>query len=548
MADETKTTAEATKTADTTKTAQDQGDKRSMPGFEGPVMRTMALEEDPNHHMEVLLAGRKRAKTATTQDAGDKKDGKDSRDEKAKTEEVKTTEKGDQKLTSGLTSLIADALKFRPARDEKAQEKAKEEVKTTEKKEAKEAKTTEVKAEEKKTVVTKKKAEPSAPDAMRIATEAAGAAAGEAVKQAMSKVSESHSRQSAAEDELPDDYKHDYEVAKYLAATNPKYKDAPKAVLNEFARTEEYARRWEEANPGKRFDANSEDHNEFYSTLDRPWDEHEFRDAEIGLRAEHIAEQKMSKSSAKLRELEERNAKSELSAITSQTVNTVAVLLAKTVDEAAHEVILKEGFPKLQESDPITADALIEALDRLSPRIQTAIFVDDPEQRITFDAKKNRDQAEWLNYLFQKEEEYSGRTDDKGRLFASRSEFVKLTPAQQARRWYLTPDHIISEMVADAVTEVKSKVEKDRERGKKVAAALGYVPREAKSTETDKKTDKSDATNKAEDEKPEKTTSSDGKPVSPSVGAGAKIDHQDNGKTTPYDDLWAKTGKILFGR
>jgi hypothetical protein len=543
---ETKTEQQTTQGADKTQATQT---REHRPGFDMPPQKAMGVEDDPNYKMQVLLSKRTR-KTP----AGDKEDGakKEEKDQKTDGAQAKAEVKEEPKPLSGLATLISEQLKFRGRKDDKADEKATEQGKTDEKKDEK---ATETKAgtgdkakEEPKTVVTKRKPVPQAADPMRVAAEAAGAAAGEAVKAAMSKVSGAQPKTTAAEDELPSDYRHDYEVAKYLAASNPKYKDAPQAILNEFARSEDYARRWEEANPGKAFDPNSEDHDEFYGSLGRPWDEHEFRNAEVDMRAEQIAEKKMGQSSAKLRELEERNARAELAPVAAQTINTVAVLLAKHANEAAHDVIVKEGFPKLQESDPITADALVEALDRLSPRIQTAIFVDDPDQRISFDPKKNRDQAEWLRFLFDKEAQYAGQQDERGRVFASRTEYVKLPPEQQARRWYLTADHLISDMVADAVEEVKSRIEKERERGKKVAAALGYVPKESKNGKSDKEATKDDASKTTETKKSDSSTPADTKPVSPSVGGGAKIDDQGNAKKTPHDDLWARTGKILFGR
>ncbi len=540
---ETKTDQQATQATQT---------REHGPGFDIPPQKPMGVEDDPNYKMQVLLSKRTRKSGATT---GTEKTEEVKKNEKGKeitAGEVKSGEKVEPVQLSGLATMISEQLKFRARKHDKAVERATERGKTEDKKDEK---ATETKAgtgdkakEEPKTVVTKRKPVLQAADPMRVAAEAAGAAAGEAVKAAMSRVSATQPNAGAAEDELPSDFRHDYEVAKYLAANNPKYRDAPEAILNEFARSEDYARRWEEANPGKAFDPNSEDHDEFYAGLGRPWDEHEFRNAEVDMRAEQIAEKKIGQSSAKLRDFEERNARTELAPVAAQTINTVAVLLAKHTNEAAHDIIVKEGFSKLQESDPITADALVEALDRLSPRIQTAIFVDDPDQRITFDPKKNREQAEWLRYLFDKEAQYSGQQDERGRIFASRSEFVKLPPEQQARRWYLTPDHLISEMVAEAVEEVKAKVEKERERGKKVAAALGYVPKEAKNGESDKGNQKTDASKTTETKKSDSSTTAETKPVSPSVGGGAKIDDQGSGKKTPHDDLWARTGKILFGR
>jgi len=547
MPPDTTTTTEETKTAETTQTTEKAPTRAYRPGFDIPVEKPMTPEDDPNHKMSVMLSRRTKKTEA--------KEGEKGNETEAKTEKTAETtakdgEKTETKPLSGLADLLSQNLKFRAKDGTKTTEKAKEEVKTEAKEEKTETNAAKTETKDQKTVVTKKKVEPTTADHMRIMGETAAAAASAAVTAAMPKVSTQQTKSESPEDSLQDDYKRDYEIAKHLATIDARYKDAPQKILAEHARVEDYARRWEQANPGKVFDPAGEDHNEFYASIERPWSDDEFVDARADMIAERKAAQKVSKLEEKQKAIEEREAKRELSGAAAQTVNTVAMLLAKNVDETAHELIVKDpqGFAKLQDNDPITADALVEALNALAPRIETAVLVDDPQQRISFDHKNNRDHKEWLDYLYDKEAQYAGQADDRGRIFASRNEFVKLPPAQQARRWYLTADHLISEMVADKVIEVKDRIQKERERGKKVAAALGYVPKESKNGETTKEAQKSDVTKTTETKKEETTTTTDTKPVSPSVGSGAKIDTQGEGKKTPFDDLWGKTGKILFGR
>lgn len=537
------TGTEATKTTETTKATETKLPSGYRPGFDMPPQPSQAPEDDPNFKLGTLLARRGKKEEAKTETKTTETGGKTTETAEKKAE---TT---DAKPSSNLADLIAKNLKFREPAAGKTEKKAEEGVKTDTKEVKSETKDTKAETKETKTVVTKKKAEPTVADHMRNAGEIAAAAASAAVTAAMPKTSATQTKTESPEDALQDDYKRDYETAKHLAAINSLYKDAPQRILREHARVEEYARGWEARNPGKAYDPEADEHEEFYQSIERPWSAEEFTDA----RADMIAEQKMAAKSAKLEEkqraIEEREAKRELTAAAGQTVNTVAMLLAQNVDEAAHNVIKEPGgFAKLQENDPITADALVEALDALSPRIQTAIFVDDPSQRISFDAKKNPEQKAWLDYLFEKEAQYAGQSDDRGRLFASRGEFVKLPPAQQARRWYLTVDHLISEMVADTVTEVKERIQKEREKGKKIAAALGYVPKPEANGAGGKDANKSDATKTTDTKSAETTTAAETKPVSPSVGSGAKIDTQGEGVKTKHDDLWAKTGKILFGR
>lgn len=505
-------------------------------------IKPMTLEDDPNHKMAMLIKkrgtkGEEKGNEAETKDA------------KTGEKDAKTTEKTETKPSSGLGDLIAGALRFRvdqPKKDEKKDEKSPEaKVDATKADEKK----TETKAADKKTIVTKKKPEPSTADHMRAAAMAAAEAATAAVTAALPKPVTQTSKTTAPEDELPDDFRYEFEVAKHLAAKNPKYKDAPQQILDEYAKRTQYADRWEAQNAGKIFNPKDPEHNEFEESMERPWSDHEFNRAAIQMEAKVLAAEEAAKDRGKIKAMEEREAIRELTGAAQQTVNSVAMILAENVDPAAHAVIKEpNGFAKLQENDPFTAEALVDELNQLAPRIQTAIIVDDPQQRVGFDADNNPDQKAWLKYLYEKEAQYAGHTDEAGRLFASRSQFVKLPPEQQARRWFLDVNHLISEMVADAVQNVKARVEKERERGKKVAAALGYIPKPE--TNGGKKDDpsKADASKKAEDKKPESTNNDNAKPASPAAGGGAKIDNQGGTPQTGVARVLGLTGNILFGR
>jgi hypothetical protein len=452
----------------------------------------------------------------------------------------KTEEKAETKPSSNLGGLIAEALKFR---SDKPKTPTEEPKKTAEPAKA-EDKKPELAKETPKTVVSKRKAEPAPPDPMRIASEAAAAAVKEAIGAMSPRAGVEKTATETRVDQLPDEFRHDYEVAKHLAATNLKYKGAEQEILNEVARTEEYARRWEDQNPGKAYNPKDAEHNEFYDAQVKPWSDYEFRAAERAMEAAPIDARHSAEIDAKLKKLEEENAKHQLSQVVGQTVNFVAIALARAVDEAAHGVIMKQGYNKLEESDPLTAEELVRTLNVLSPRIETAIQLDDPKGRIPFDPKNNAQHAQWLKFLFKKEHEFSGQRDAEGRLFATRNEFAKLPDAQREGRFYLTADHLVSEMVVDAAEEAKASIEQERERMKKMAARLGYVPAEQKNGEPSKSVASTEPKLKA----PETPSPDVSKPVSPSVGGGAKIDTQGEPKQTQVQNLLTATGNILFGR
>ena len=538
-----KTTTEQPKTTEAAKTNEGKLPPGFRPGFDIPPQRDVGMENDPNFKMREMLARRGKKKEGEVEAKPAETPGKP-----AETG-AKEAEKTETKTSPTLADLISKNLGFRTPGAAKPADKPKEEPKADTKAGDPPTKQADPPSSDKKTIVTKKKAEPVQPNALQIASEAAAAAATAAVTAAMPKTPAAQTKAESPADDLGDDYKRDYEIAQHLAEINPLYKDAPQRILREHARVEEYARGWEARNPGKAYDPEDDEHKEFYESIERPWSADEFTDA----RADMIAERKIAAKAAKLEErqraMEEKDAKRELAHTASQTINTVALLLAQHADQTAYDLIIKDkdGFAKLQESDPITAEALTGELDKMAPRIATAIALDDPQRRIAYD-KNDPEHDAFVRYLYEKEAQFAGQVDDKGRLFASRSDYVKLPPEQMARRWFLTTDHLISEMVSDGVTQVKTRVEKEKERAKKVAAAMGYIPKPETNGAGGKDGQKTDVTKTGDGRKTETTTTTDTKPVSPSVGSGAKIDNQGEEVKTKYDDMWARIQKNLFPR
>lgn len=506
-------------------------------------VRTLMPEDDPNHHMAQLISRRRVKKEA-------EKAAEEVKTEGAKTEEATTTPAEPPKAAPGLNNLIATALKMPVGAAEKAKEaKDAKDKATAEKAAAKAAETAAAPPAEPapKSIVAKKKAAttPAAPDITEITTAATTAA----VRALQSSPSKPPDAVRKPEDDLKPDDLHDYEVAVKLAEINPKYKDAPRVVLDQVRRSEQYATRWETANPGKEFDPDADEHNEFFDGLEKPWSDHEFRTAEIEMAAERVAAKSTRASDSRIKALEQDNARLELTPVIERTFTTAAGHLAKQLD--VYDKVANGSWDKFADEDPITAQAMADALGPLQPLIEAIVQIDDPKGRFPVDEKNPAHQS-WLNLLAEKEAAYAG-VENEGKTFATRIAYSRMTTAQRAKHWYLTPDLLVSEVVQDAVTVATERVKTEKERIKKMATRMGYtLPEHGRGTPQQEEGVTSATNGEATHTPPPRATTPTPasnepvKPVSPSVGSGAKIDTKGGAAPSGKAAAMAAIHNVLF--
>lgn len=498
-------------------------------GLETPALpppKQISPDDDPNLKLQQMVSRRKEAKPVEPPKPEDKKQAP---------EEPVT---GDSKKLSGL---IGKALGFRedktvPDPDKKAPEKPKEPESKTVKEPEK------PKEEPPKTIVKPKKPEKQPVQAQDLAAVAASAATA-AVRAVMPEMKGQPAVQSKPEDVLTAGDLHEFEVAGFLGATNPKYKDAQKVILEHAKKADAYATSWEASNKGKVFDPEDDEHDEFYTALKKPWSDAEFHSAEIEMTAEKATKKISEQYDRKIADLEMESARGGLAGVVERTVAVAAVLLAKKTGNDIYDRIAKNNFENFSEEDPITANALAEAVGQLKPLIETAIQLDDPKARFKFNPD-DEIHREWNRLMLEKESQFAGVDDHSGKRFATRSDFAKMGATERSKHWYLTTEHLIESLVEDASETVKSTVEKEKERQTKIALSLGFVPRE----DSSKTKDKPDATKNGKAHKEEEPKPDSTKPASPASGGGAKVDDRAAGNPAGTHKLLETTASILFRR
>lgn len=496
----------------------------------------MTPENDADHQLKQMISRRRKPAAPATPEAEAAKPGTAAAPAVSATltaEPPKAPDSEPKPPAAGFNDAVAGVFGWKPTPKKKAEPKPEEPA-------APEAPAEPAAAEPPapKTIVGKKKAAPAppaAPDITQITTAATTAAV-----RALQGSPKTDTAQRRPEADLAPEDLYDYEVAVKLAEINPKYKDAPKVILDHVKKSEAYAARWETANPGKVFNLKDDEHNEFYESLEKPWSDHEFRKAATKLETAEETEQIRREVGGKIKALEQDNARLELNPIIERTFIAAAGHMARQLE--VHDKLKAAGdFDKFAEEDPITAEAMASALGPIQPLIEAIVQIDDPKGRFPVDEKNPAHQA-WLQLLADKEAQFQGVESTDGKMFATRIAFSRMNDAQRARHWYLTPDHLVTELVQEAIATAAEKVKTEKERQKKIALSLGYVL----PTDTKPASAKTAATNGAIAAEHAAALPGVQKPVSPSVGSGAKIDTKGGATPTGRAATLAAMGDVLF--
>lgn len=355
-------------------------------------------------------------------------------------------------------------------------------------------------------------------DAAAIAREAATAAT-EAAMRTMRPAEPALADDRAFLADMADEDRRDYEIAEHLAKIDPRYANAPAIVKGLVQQAEDYAARWENANPGKTFNPSDEEHDEFYATQARPWSEAEFDDARVDMLAEKKAQQRDAQHKEAMASTQADVAHMELAPTVSKHFNDATLDIAKLVGDDVHQALTTGGWDALHQKDPIQSRVLAATLQELHPFVEAAIELDDPRGRIRNDPK-NPAHAQWNMVVNAGESRLTGVRLEDGRLFARREDYAKMTPAQQRQHWYLDTSMIIRGALDYAAEQVKTITESQRELLKQ----MGFVRQDTPPSSNGQPTRAPAPTPAPATSPPPAPAPSVDKPASPTVGGGAKID------------------------
>lgn len=171
------------------------------------------------------------------------------------------------------------------------------------------------------------------------------------------------------------------DACEFLEKEDPKYKGLKDSMVAFWAKEQEYISNWEKENPGKTFNADDEDHRQFYSDNEPQVDPDDLENAKIEVRANKIVDLKLKGQNKTLGEENRKNRIQQalqtaqpkitgevfgaISSLIEQSHPELAKLLKK--DEKTGATYLdNESSEKMDEVDPVGKEILMEVAEPLS--------------------------------------------------------------------------------------------------------------------------------------------------------------------------------------
>lgn len=280
-------------------------------------------------------------------------------------------------------------------------------------------------------------------------------------------------------------------VLHYMGEQDPKLA-TKEAEYRDFLKKEaDYVAKWTAANPGKDFEGDDAEHEDFYEKVTPELDDKTVRRWET----EMIAE-------AKARKLVEGERQRQQRTSVEETIRTNIGEMARAVSkEVLLEVAGKDvkDLKTLAEDDPLAAEAVYEVASQaqtlvaaaealLTPGTPYKVNPNDPGHqellyRLLHPPEAVADGTQKLSYegeiaALPYEEQLWTMPDGVRRAFVTLDQYNQLRPEQRGSYWTLInhPEIVASFLRRDAKAEVKGLVEKKHASARKTAAKLGFQP------------------------------------------------------------------------
>jgi hypothetical protein len=301
-------------------------------------------------------------------------------------------------------------------------------------------------------------------------------------------------------------------------------RDLVKETTTFWAKEQEYIAKWRKENPGKRYEADSEEHEDFYSGATPDIKDKDIENAHIEIRASEIAakevekqvSQRMAPIEQKIKETERVTLEQKVTPIIADGVNrAMASLVMEAVPEFKDVIkdgrLTKEALATMSEKDPAAVQAInreartlrvvVEECERMS--LMPDHFQFNEAMRVSVEGSSPiRPHAEIIDTAHELEDSIMrGPKENRareGRQFIPTALFTKkMDEAMQANNqalidrlqnnfWIIGPDDIKQALVQKSAQKVKGILEIANTRGAasgKASPKQGETPPPAKPKE-----------------------------------------------------------------
>lgn len=328
-------------------------------------------------------------------------------------------------------------------------------------------------------------------------------------------------------------------VLEHLATLQPdKYKDVVAQYQSAQEKIKAYADKWEAENPGKVFNEDDAEHEEFYNqnNLMEPWEEDDFQEAAIDLGATQAAskkfEEKEKEINAKLSEIEKwqkLNSPETKEAIDKHQVDSANIYwnangeeFKGLLDEKGN--FIPEKLKAAREADPTGFDIKYNAGAALDNEVSELYKMMSGLVKVNMENPVHR---VWSQFAQSKEQALAKRPDEEklnaeGKHFLPAAEFYKKSKKdQQEHYWTFSIADLAAMRASEMSKNVAKFIAQQEEQFEKMAAARGIkIEKKAVKGEPRRETDEE---REAREEAEAAAAAANGKPKSPGDTSGTRL-------------------------
>lgn len=286
-------------------------------------------------------------------------------------------------------------------------------------------------------------------------------------------------------DDLPEDFAEYFDALAVLPEIDAKYKgrNLRKELADAYAKEKAYRKTWEKKNPGETFDPDAADHADFYAGIQpniRPADLRKADRVVLQQEAVRQAERNIEERiGPDLQSIRSQRAMQQIAPAIQNAQQTVVTSMAEGMGEEFSAAMAEspEKFAELLGNAPDVrdaaiqiggiADAAIEQMARLHAGIERA-------------DQKNPNHARFFSFIEGLEQAAANGEIEppeiKGRIFATREEYVAMTPRQQSKAWTVAHFEEFPKLLASyAKTRIKAKIDENDRMLEALAKRKGWV-------------------------------------------------------------------------
>lgn len=290
-------------------------------------------------------------------------------------------------------------------------------------------------------------------------------------------------------DFLSDEDKAELPVLEQMEASNPaKYKGLAKKFTDAIKAKQDYEAKWEAENPGKVFNAEDEEHNDFFAKNDVDWKDRDYTEALADLKVAKATKGLEEKQFAELAKLNARDKEREVAPLAVSEAKRNGKSLFDAIGGDFAKVLADgmnpnpETIAVLYKEDETRASIVFNAANELENiaaenlKLFTGVSRYDENNNIH---KKLSDFAlshEQSMETLSREE----RLNAAGQEFAPAKDYSKMTKAERAKHWTFSARDLNDLLAAETVVKVKQSLEADEKRVDAIIAKRGLVKTDTK--------------------------------------------------------------------